>query len=151
MRKLEFSGSIFLLLFSLIACREAYRVSLGIPKSPGPGLFPFLLAAILFILSGFYFFKTLKALLKEEEIHVWKGLRWGKVILVFVLLLSYALFLEKVGFLLCTSLLLMSLFRWVDKQKWYWVYAGSLGITLVCYMIFKIWLKIQRPMGPIRI
>jgi len=151
MRKLEFCGSILLLLFSLFVCREAYRLSLGPPGTPGPGLFPFLLATILFVLSGFYFFKTLIAWRREQEIYLWKGLRWGKVILVLIVLLSYSLLLEKVGFLICTFLLLVSLFHWVGRQRWYWVYGGSLGITLLCYIIFRIWLKIQLPVGFLRI
>ncbi len=151
MRRLEFLGSIVFLIFSLFVCREAYRLSLGPPGNPGPGLVPFLLGSILFVLSSIYFFKALKALRQKQEICLWKGLRWEKVILVFIILFSYALFLEKGGFLLCTFLLLMFLFQWVDKQRWYWIYGGSLAITLLCYAIFKIWLKIQLPVGFIRI
>ena len=147
MRRLEFSSSIFLLIFSLLVCREAYKLSLGPPGNPGPGLLPFLLGIILFALSCLYFFKTLRALQVGQEIHLWRGLRWGKVILVLALLFSYSLLIERGGFLICTYLLLFSLFRWVDRQKWYWVYVGSLGVTFLCYAIFKIWLKIQLPTG----
>lgn len=147
MRKLEFLGSICLIIFSLTICWEAHKLSLGRPGIPGPGLFPFLLGVFIFILSCFYFFKTLLALRRQQEIHIWRGLRWKKVILVFALLFSYSLSFEKVGFLICTFLLLMSLLRWVDKQKWYWVYVGSLGITLLSYAVFKIWLEIQLPIG----
>jgi hypothetical protein len=151
MRRLEFFVSIFLIVFSFIACREAYKLSLGPPGTPGPGLVPFLLGAILFLLSCLYFFKTLHALRRVQEIHLWRGLRWRKVVLVLAILFSYALFLEKGGFFFCTFLLLMSLFQWVDRQRWYWVYGGSLGITLLFYMVFKIWLKIQLPVGFLRI
>ena len=151
MRRSEFFGSILLLVFSIIVCREAYKLSLGPPGRPGPGLVPFLLGAILFFLSSLYFFKTLRALRKEQEIYLWRGLRWGKVLLVLAILFSYALFLGKGGFLFCTFLLLMSLFQWVDRQRWYWVYSGSLVITLLCYAVFKIWLKIQLPVGFLRI
>jgi hypothetical protein len=151
MRRLEFFCSIFLIIFSLLVCREAYRLSLGPPGKPGPGLVPFLLSVILFGLSTIYFFKTLGGLWHEQEIHLWRGLRWGKVILVLAILFSYALLLERGGFLLCTFFFLMSLFLWVDKQRWYWVYGGSLAITLLCYAVFKIWLKIQLPVGFLRI
>jgi hypothetical protein len=151
MRRLEFFSSIFLLIFSLLVCREAYKLSLGPPGNPGPGLLPFLLGIILFALSCLYFFKTLRALRGGQEIHLWRGLRWGKVIFVLALLFSYSLLMEKGGFLICTFLLLFSLFRWVGRQKWYWVYVGSLGITFLCYAIFKIWLKIQLPAGFLRI
>ena len=147
MRKLELFSSVFLVIFSLVACREAYRLSLGKPRAPGPGLYPFILGALLLILSISYLFKALRAWRREEEIRLWKGLRWGKVILVLSLLFSYALLLESGGFVLCTFLFLVFLLRWVDRQRWYWVYAGSLGIDMACYVIFKLWLMIQLPRG----
>lgn len=151
MRKLEFFASIFLLIFSLVACRESYRLSLGKPGAPGPGLYPFLMGATLLGLACLYFFRTLSAWQRKREIDLWEGLRWQKVVLIIALLLSYALLLEKVGFLLCTCFFLLSLFQWVDRQRWYWVYGGSVGITLLCYVVFKIWLKIQLPAGLLRI
>jgi hypothetical protein len=152
MRRLEFFVSIFLLIFSIVVCRESYKLSLiGPLRTPGPGLFPFILCVTLFVLSCLYFFKTLMALWRKQEIHLWRGLRWGKVILVLAILFSYVLLLEKGGFLFCTYLLLLSLFQWVDKQRWFWVYGGSLGITFIFYAVFKIWLKIQLPMGFLRI
>jgi putative tricarboxylic transport membrane protein len=147
MRKLELIASIFLVIFSGVACREAYRLSLGRWGAPGPGLFPFLLSAMLLLLSFLYFLKALRLWRRKKEIHLWKELRWGKVILVFSLLFTYALLLERGGFFLCTFLFLMSLFQWVDRQRWYWVYGGSLGITVACYAIFKLWLMIQLPRG----
>jgi putative tricarboxylic transport membrane protein len=147
MRKLDFFGSVFLVIFSLVSCREAYRLSLGKPRAPGPGLYPFLLGSLLLILSIAYLFKTLRSWRREDEIHLWEGLRWRKVILVLSLLFAYALLLESGGFVLCTFFLLMSLLRWVDRQRWYWVYAGSLGIDMACYVVFKLWLMIQLPRG----
>ncbi|OGP68723.1 MAG: hypothetical protein A2170_04735 [Deltaproteobacteria bacterium RBG_13_53_10] len=151
MRRLEFFVSLLLVLFSLLVCREAYRLSLGRPAVPGAGLFPFLLGGILVGLSLLYFFKSWNDWRREEEIPLWEGLRWKKVLLVLGALFAYGLLLEKVGFLFCTFLLLMSLFRWVDRQRWYWVYGGALGISVLCYLVFKIWLKIQLPVGFLRI
>lgn len=151
MRRLEFYASIFLMFFSLFASREAYRLSLGSPGTPGPGLVPFLLSAVLFLLTFMYFLKALFAVRREDEIHLWRGLRWKKVVLVLAILFSYAALLEKAGFLICTFLLLMSLLQFVDRQRWYWVYGGSLAITLLFYMVFKTWLKVQLPLGFLRI
>ena len=147
MRKLEFAGSLLFVLLSLVVCREAYRLSLGTPGVPGPGLFPFLLGGFLFLLACIYLVKTLRAWRVEQEIPLWKGLRWKKAVFILLVLFTYALLLEELGFVLCTFLLLLSLFQWVDRQRWYWVYLGSLGITLLCYGVFKTWLKIQLPRG----
>ncbi|MFH1124920.1 MAG: tripartite tricarboxylate transporter TctB family protein [Pseudomonadota bacterium] len=151
MRRLEFFVSLLLVLFSLLVCREAYRLSLGRPAVPGAGLFPFLLGGILLGLSLLYFFRSWNDWRRKQEIHLWEGLRWEKVLLVLGALFAYGLLLEKVGFLFCTFLLLMSLFRWVDRQRWYWVYGGALGISILCHVVFKIWLKIQLPVGFLRI
>ncbi len=151
MRRLEFYASIILLCGSLLVCREAYKLSLGPSGIPGPGFVPFVLGALLFLLAGVYLVKTLQLWRREQEIALWQGLRWRKVILVFALLFAYALFLERVGFLLCTLLFLMALFSWVDRQKWYWIYIGSPGITFLFYAIFRLWLKIQLPVGLLRI
>lgn len=151
MKKLEFSASILLLVFSLFVCWQAYKLGLGPYRIPGAGLFPFVLGVLLCVLSVFYFLKTWRSRRLEQEYHLWQGLRWRKVILVFSLLFAYALLLETVGFHLCTLLLLAALFSWVDKQRWYWIYIGSPGITFLFYAVFELWLKIQLPTGFLRI
>src|SRR5674476_487680 len=100
MRKLELIASIFLVIFSVVACRATYRLFLGQLRAPGPGLYPFLLGALLLTLSVFYLFKALRSWRREDEIHLWEWLRWRKVILVLSLLFSYALLLESGGFVL---------------------------------------------------
>jgi hypothetical protein len=147
MRKMEFYTSILLMIFSLLICLAAYKLSTGAIGKPGPGFTPFLMGAMLFVLAVFYFFKTLRLRQREEEILVWQGLLWGKVILVFVLLFAYALLLERGGFLLCTLLFLATIFSYVGKQRWHWIYIGSPAITFLFYAVFKIWLKIQLPVG----
>jgi putative tricarboxylic transport membrane protein len=151
MRKFEFYASIFLVVFSLTACREAYRLSLGRFGAPGPGLYPFLVSALLLLLSLLYVIKSSRMWRTEKEIDLWTEARWGKVTLVLCLLVAYGVLIEKAGFMICTFLFLMSLFLLVDRQRWYWVYPGSFGITLACYAIFKMWLKIQLPVGFLRI
>jgi len=147
MRKLELIASIFLVIFSVVACREAHKLPFGRWGVPGPGLYPFLLGALLLAFSIIYLLRSLKSWRREDEVRLWDGLRWKKVILVLALLVAYALLMERVGFVLCTFFFLVVLFRWVDRQRWYWVYAGSLGIDIICYVIFKLWLMIQLPRG----
>jgi len=147
MRKMEFYASILLMIFSLLVCREAYQLSFGAIGKPGPGFTPFLTGAMLFVLAVLYVFKTLRLWQREEEIRLWQGLHWGKVILVFILLFAYALLLERGGFLLCTLIFFAVIFAYVGKQRWYWIYIGSPAITFLFYAVFKIWLKIQLPVG----
>ena len=150
MKKLEFSAGFLLLVFSLFVCWEARKLGIGSYRTPGPGLVPFSLGLLLCTLTVFYLLKTWQSGKMEQESHLWQGLRWGKVMVVFSLLFAYALLLETVGFHLCTLLFLMALFSWVDKQKWYWLYIGSPVITFLFYAVFELWLKIQLPAGFLR-
>ena len=151
MKKLEFCAGVLFLAFSLFVCWEARKLGIGSYRTPGPGLFPFYLGLLLSALAVFYLLKTWRSGRPGQETHLWQGLRWGKVMLVLSLLLAYALLLETVGFHLCTLLFLVALFSWVDKQRWYWIYLGSPGITFLFYAVFELWLKIQLPPGLLRI
>ena len=78
---------------------------------------------------------------------LWKGRQWGKIIYILGALSLYAFFLEFLGYLISTFLLMFFLFRAVEKQKWPVVILGSLSTSLLTYGLFKIWLQVQLPVG----
>jgi len=59
----------------------------------------------------------------------------------------YAIFLEILGFLMVTFLLLIFLFRGIEPQRWLVSVGGSALASLICYAIFELWLKTQLPKG----
>ncbi|HSB07728.1 MAG TPA: tripartite tricarboxylate transporter TctB family protein [Thermodesulfobacteriota bacterium] len=148
MKSLDFWSSIFWMLFSLGVIKLTTRLPLGTLHEPGSGFFPLLLSFIILGLSLGLFLRTLiKGRLQLAGIasQLFKSLI--KIAPVLILLSLYAVFLDTLGFLVVTFLLIFSLLEIIYRQKW-WVSlitagAGSMG----SYVIFQIWLQSQLPKG----
>ena len=99
----------------------------------------FLLSFILFIQSfskGEGGIKTL-----------WARSGTGRVLLILVSLLFYGLFLEKLGCILMTFLLMGFLLLAIGKVRKSIVILLSLLSSLGCYGAFQLWLNVQLPKG----
>jgi putative tricarboxylic transport membrane protein len=75
------------------------------------------------------------------------AVNWVKIGLVLLSLLLYAFFLERLGFVVTTFVLLIFLLSWIEQTNW----ARSLGVAsaaaLGSFAIFELWLKIRLPKG----
>ena len=138
----------FWLAISIFVCIEASRVGIGDFHSQGPGFLPFLSGIML---SAFSIILVVTSTLKKAENreikNLWKGMSWGKVVLVLGLLLIYALLLPILGYLIATFGLIILLFGIVGKTKvWIKVVAGIITV-LTTYLVFYVWLEVQLPKG----
>jgi putative tricarboxylic transport membrane protein len=88
---------------------------------------------------------------KPEGESIWSGIQFRKLIIVVASLLGYWLFLEKIGFILTTFLLLLILFKTVDAQRWRSVFTASVLTVVAIYIIFVIVLRVELPSGLWRI
>jgi putative tricarboxylic transport membrane protein len=149
MRRYQISSAGFLLLLGAFFCFEARTLAIGRIVQPGPGFFPFWLGLALVILSlaliGKGFHERIEAASVSQGL--WKGLRWEKVIFSLGALLLYAFFLESLGYILSTFLLMFFLFRTIEAQRWPVVILGSVITSFVTYILFRLWLQVQLPMG----
>ncbi len=141
--------ALFGVILSIFVIIGSYRLELGSFENPGSGLMPFLsgigLLVVSVIIAGSSFFKMQKKndIAKQEapsKIHFWK------IVLVPGSLVTYALLLEKVGFLFSTFLLLIVLFKLAGTPKWRSVLAASVLTVLVTYFVFT-YLGIRFPSG----
>jgi len=73
--------------------------------------------------------------------------RWKKVVWILAIITGYALVLETIGFVLSTILLLFTLFKLVENQRWMFSVGGSLAVAVLSFVIFDRWLKLQLPKG----
>ena len=140
--------SLFWLIAGVAICISAYDISLGSLTNPGPGLFPFLVGVGLFVLSTANLFINMRKTLQfgdKDEADEIKGKT--DVVMVLVALLTYALTLDYLGFLIGTCLFLAFLLHMTGSQPWYIVFFGSVVGSLVIYVIFKIWIETPLPTG----
>ena len=127
----------------------AVRLGVGSVNKPGAGFIFFWLALILAGLAAIDLVITIIGTKRNSAIRkpLWKGFRWGKVILVLAGVSVYAFVLDILGFILSTFLVLFFLFKAVEPVKWRDAIIGSVLTIAVVYAVFGIWLKVPFPTG----
>lgn len=149
MKRYQVGSAIFLLILGIYTCFEARKLEIGGISRPGPGFFPFWLGSALVVVS-----LALVIKLGREKVHqylpskgLWKGLDWEKILLSLVALLLYGFVLESLGYCIATFLLMSLLFGPIGAQKWWVAIAGSIITSFFSYLLFRLWLQIQLPIG----
>jgi len=140
-------SSLVWLMFALYICIESMRLPLGSWRDPGPGFLPVGSGIILGLLSGIVYLRARGSKSPEVKESWYSTERWKNLILVLAALFAYAIFLETLGFLLGTLLLLIFLFRGIEPQRWIVSIGGSALASFISYVVFELWLKTQLPKG----
>ncbi|HEY6367819.1 MAG TPA: tripartite tricarboxylate transporter TctB family protein, partial [Candidatus Binatia bacterium] len=83
----------------------------------------------------------------EEIVQETREMNWIKITLVLLSLLLYAFFLERLGFVLTTFLLLSFLLGRIERASWTRSLGVSTAAALGSFAIFELWLKIRLPKG----
>ena len=138
-------GALFWVALGTLVCYAATRLGLGSVTEPGSGFIFFWSGLILVILSCIVVAESLSS--TEESVQDIPEMNWLKIALVLLSLVLYAFFLERLGFVLTTFVLLSFLLGWIERTSW----ARSLGVAsaaaLGTFVIFELWLKIRLPKG----
>lgn len=133
---------VFLLAFVIFW--QGRGLSIGSLHAPGPGFFPALIAAVLVILSLFLMIGGGK---KEGEEDAVSGPAIIRMLVLFAALVAYFLFLEYLGFVIVSFLLMLFLFLWVGRQRWYVAFLSAVVCIGLAYLLFEILLKSSLPRG----
>ncbi len=137
------SGAILCFIFAVVIGIEAYRLNPGRLSSPGPGLTPLLYALILAGLSAILFLRSAP---REEGPPI--ILKWRPLLSILAILLIYGLLIERLGYLICTFVVMFLLSR-MGKVSW----LGSLlmaGLAILAInLLFVQWLQVPLPTGSI--
>jgi len=138
-------SAVFWIAVGLLVCYGAKRLGLGSVTEPGSGFVFFWSGLILAILSIMLFIDSLQDVpVTAPEI---QRTNWVKVSLVLALFLSYALFLEQLGFVTTTFVFLCFLLRVTGVRNWTRAAAVAGAVALGSFAIFDLWLRIRFPRG----
>jgi len=148
MGKADRISGVFWLLFAIFVSIESKRLGLGTLHQPGPGFLFFWASIALGIMSLVILIRAWMSQKTEEtKISIFGGENILKILLVLISVFLYAFFMETLGFILVTLLLLLFLLGVIEKKKWGFTIFMSVMVTAIAYLIFEIWLMSQLPKG----
>lgn len=144
MQKEERIAAAFLFIIGAWSTYEAYGpIGFGSFQSPGPGFFPFWLALLLTIISGYYF---IAASLTASQ-GLWGPKAWHRPMLSGAVMLAYALCFDTLGFALSTALLFFAWLRVIERESLKKSICVSLVGTFGAYALFTLLLDVGLPSG----
>jgi putative tricarboxylic transport membrane protein len=143
MKASDIGSSFFLVILGGFIAWQSKKLSLGIPRAPGPGFFPFCLGLLLIGVALAILARGLKQKKESQKTEVGKG----RVILVLGSVFAYSYVLEPLGYLLSTFFLMFLLLRMMARKIWWFGPVVACLITLISYILFKVWLKVLLPKG----
>lgn len=148
MKCLNLYSSAFWFFFSVYIAAECYRLGLGTWHEPGPGYFPF---GASMLLGGMAFSVLIKSLRKGTVPRIEPPLReksrWLHVTLVLISMVLYTFFLNTIGFVLCTFLIILFFVKVIALQRWKSSILMALGMMIGSYLLFSVFLNAPLPMG----
>lgn len=130
--------------FLILSGRE---LGIGTASEPGSGFLIVWGGALIASFAAWLLVASLRTG-RETLASLWAGTRAGKVAVVTVALVAYALLLSSAGFLLATPALMLVLLRAVDPVPWRRAVPVAFGSTLAVWWVLARILSIQLPAGP---
>jgi len=133
-------------------CYGGYDLELGTLHDPGSGFMFFWVGIIMMGLSLSILIRAMREKTKAGEMKlIWFEVQWKKIVLVIIALFLYAYAFNTLGFIFCTTLLLIFLFKAVEPQRWSVAILAAILSTLTAYVVFQLWLGSQLPKGLLNI
>ena len=139
------AGAFFWVAVGLLACYGASRLGLGSVAEPGAGFIFVWSGLVLIILSLIVFADAVRS--SEDTVRQMPEINWPKIALVLFSLLLYAFFLERLGFVLTTFVLMSFLLGCIQGAGWFRSLGTAGAAALTTYAMFELWLKIRLPKG----
>lgn len=139
-------GALFWLAIAAYVTWAGQDLGIGKLHEPGSGFALYWIGLIMVALS---LVTLARAVSRGSEPvgSLWAGTRWGKVLLVVVMLLVFGFFFESLGFIVCSMALLLILMFFVDPVKPWIALTVSTGATFGVWYVLSKLLKIQMPAG----
>jgi len=135
----------------MVTFLQVRELPIGSAFFPQSGFFPLLIGLILLLFSIILFIKVALGKKETEESQkvTWVSHPGGWKILFLTVgcLFAYGFFLETLGFLICTFLLMGLVLLIFGIRRWSLILTMALGSDFVSYLLFRVVLKCPLPSG----
>lgn len=145
-RKAEVWGGLFWLGVGVFVTWQGYEMGLGKLHEPGSGFAFFWIGILMVVLAVV---TVVEGVLTSgpDLASLWRDTRWGRILVITLLLLVYGTLFEFVGFIPLTLGLLLILMFFIDPVKWWLAILVSVISTVGIWYVMSHWLLIQLPSG----
>jgi hypothetical protein len=151
MRRYDLISSLVFLVGGVIITVSSLRIHVGTFGDPGTGLFPLITGILMSVIAGGTCFKSYLQPISagQEPLGEDKRLWHNKPIATVVIMSLYALTIDWLGFLTVTFLILFVLFKAVGGLSIKASLGGAIPAAAIAYLLFRVWLNVQLPVGPL--
>ena len=147
MNRRDAVSGLFWLGISIFVGVKAVDLGIGRFSAPGAGFVLFCSSLLFGVLSIVLVIRSFSR--KKEDALLsapFRGVKWGKALIVTVAIFVYTSFLEQVGFLLMTFGLVAVLFGLGKVKTWVSI-TGAVVTVILAYALFHFGLQVQFPRG----
>ena len=146
MRKYDILSGLFLLVVSLAILGGSLQLQVGTLTAPGAGFFPLVTGLVLGIFSVLIIAQARET--GKVPVRFWAPAANRKgIYLSFLFILVYALLLERLGFIVSTTLFFILFSRYVSGHRWTTAVFFALVTSLATYFVFNLLLHAPLPEG----
>ncbi len=149
--KKDFVSGLALLGFGLFLALQSLRLPLWGGSGPEAGFYPLAIAVIIVSLSLLLVFKSGGLIRRQKEERApapgQEKIRLHKVAAYLVLMLSYGILVERLGFLIASALLLFLILKFVERQSWKATLLVGVASIVIAYTLFVYFLQVPLPRG----
>jgi len=135
-------GGLATLLLGIVFLYNSYELTLGRFSKPGPGLWPFILSALMIGLSILLLISTYKINDYEKFSAKAKYPAYSCIVIA-----AYISLFDVLGAIISSLLLLIFWIRFLGKESWYLSIVVASGITALIYLLFIVGLDLPLPAG----
>ena len=137
------SGTV-VVVFATVALLDAWKLPFGSARAPDAGFFPILLSGLLVVFGGGI---VVGSFMKNEERPV-LSTRFWRVAVAAIALVVYALVLNKAGFVLATTAIMLLVMRGLSGTSWKQALLIAVPSVVLSYLAF-VQLGVPLPAGPL--
>ena len=135
MKKANIVTALASMIFSSVIGFFAVKMPAGSQGVPGPGVFPLLVCAMMFLSGAVVLAGAVRDKAAEQMELIPEEAR-SRVLLLMAALVIYVGAVFLLGYLTASVLFITAVIRWIGKYSWIRCLAAGAGIALAVYLVF---------------
>ena len=139
------AGLMFVVVGTIFAV-GATNYSMGTSARPGAGYFPLMLSVIMAILGAIVLFKSLT--IESSNGDPIGSIAFKPLLIIVAAIVVFGLLLERLGMVVTVPILIIMASMAGDEFKWRGVLISVVVLTIGCWLVFILGLKLTIPLWP---